>query len=151
MPQLDISTYLPQLFWLIVIFSVMLGVFIGLFLPKITRILQKRLDVIDQADRKIENLKISNLSLQKSYETQKNDILKDTQNQIDSALESVKDFHEKRMNALEVEIQQELGRIRNNNGMQTENFAEQYQVIIDEASELILEKLGMQKTGNGHG
>ena len=105
MPQLDISTYLPQIFWLSIIFSTMLGVFIGIFLPKLSRIFQKRYDVVEQADDRIESLKDSSLKLRKSYEEQKNEILKNTQDQIDSALASVRDFHEKRLHALETEIQ----------------------------------------------
>lgn len=151
MPQLDISTYLPQLFWLIVIFSIMLGIFIGLFLPRISGIFQKRLESIEQADKKIESLKESNLKLQQDYEKKKSEILRETQNQIDNALDSIRDFHEKRMNALEIEIQQELSRVRNNHGMNSESFAENYQIIIDEASELILEKLGMQKASKENG
>ena len=146
MPQLDSSTYIPQLFWLIIIFSVMLGIFIGIFLPKISQIFQKRFDVVEQADRNIEKLKESNVNLQQSYNEKKDQILKNTQEQIDSALESVRDFHEKRMNALEAEIQQELSRIRNNHGMQTENFAENYQDIINEATTLILKKIGYAKS-----
>ena len=145
MPQLDISTYLPQIFWLSIIFSTMLGVFIGIFLPKLSRIFQKRFDVVEQADGRIENLKDSSLKLRKSYEEQKNEILKNTQDQIDAALASVRDFHEKRLHALETEIQQELSRIRDNHGMQAEEFAESYKDVIDEAVGLTLKKLGMQR------
>lgn len=151
MPQLDINTYLPQIFWLSIIFSAMLGLFIGIFLPKLSRIFQKRFDVIEQADDRIENLKDNSLKLRKSYEEQKNDILKNTQDQIDTALANVRDFHEKRLRALETEIQQELSRIRGNHGMQSEEFAESYRDVIDEAVNLTLKKLGMQKLGGKDG
>jgi F-type H+-transporting ATPase subunit b len=151
MPQLDISTYLPQIFWLSIIFSTMLGVFIGIFLPKLSRIFQKRFDVIEQADDRIENLKDNSIKLRKSYEEQKNEILKNTQDQIDSALASVRDFHQKRLHALETEIQHELSRIRGNHGMQSEEFVESYRDVIDEAVNLTLKKLGMQKLGGKDG
>ncbi len=151
MPQLDISTYLPQIFWLSIIFSTMLGVFIGIFLPKLSRIFQKRYDVVEQADDRIESLKDSSLKLRKSYEEQKNEILKNTQDQIDSALASVRDFHEKRLHALETEIQQELSRIRDNHGMHVEEFSESYKDVIDEAVELTLKKLGMRQVGGKDG
>lgn len=152
MPQLDISTYLPQIFWLSIIFSLMLGVFIGIFLPKLLLIFQKRFDAIEHADEKIKNLKEINLKLQISYQVQKEEFLKNTQDQIDISLASVRDFHEKRLHALEVDIQQELSRIRDNHSAQSENFMTNYQNIIDEAVELTLEKLGIQNIGekNGH-
>jgi F-type H+-transporting ATPase subunit b len=141
MPQLDISTYVPQIFWLSIIFSLMLGVFIGVFLPKLSRILQKRFDAVEQDDSKIKNLSELTLKLQKSYDMQKNEILKTTQSQIDTSLASVRDLHEKRLHALEAEIQQELNRIRSNHGLQSENFAANYEDIINEAVELTLKKL----------
>lgn len=144
MPQLDISTYLPQVFWLSIIFSIMLGVFIGVFLPKLTRILQRRFDAVEQADGKIKSLNELNLKLQKSYDDQKYEILKSTQTQIDATLANIRKDHEKRLHALETEIQQELNSLRNNHGQQSANFAANYQDIINEAVELTLKKLGSQ-------
>lgn len=144
MPQLDVSTYLPQVFWLSIIFSTMLGVFVGVFLPKLTRILQRRFDAVEQADGKIKNLNEINLKLQKSYDDQKDAILQATQAQIDTTLATVRVAHEKRLQTLETEIQQELSRIRHSHGQQSANFAVNYQDLINEAVGLTLKKLGGQ-------
>lgn len=144
MPQLDVSTYIPQVFWLIIIFSVMFGIFIGIFLPKISNIFQKRFENTSQADRKIQSLLEATRQLQKEYEDKKESAVKDTQDRIDAVLASIRETHENRLQSLEREIQQELNSIQNNHIQQYVDFEENYRGVINEAVTQTLAKLGMK-------
>lgn len=144
MPQLDVSTYIPQVFWLIILFSVMFGIFIGVFLPKVSSIFQKRFENSRQADQKIQHLTQATKQLQKDYEDKKEAAVKDTQNHIDVTLASIRETHENRFQSLESEIQQELNLLRTNHHQQYADFEENYKNIINEAVTQTLAKLGMK-------
>ena len=144
MPQLDVSTYIPQVFWLIILFSVMFGIFIGVFLPKISSIFQKRFENTRQADHKIQHLSEATKQIQKDYEDKKEAAVQDTQNHIDSTLASIRETHENRFQSLEKEIQQELNLLQNSYNQQYADFEENYKGIINEAVTQTLAKLGMK-------
>ncbi len=144
MPQLDISTYIPQVFWLIIIFSIMFGIFVGVFLPKVSSIFQKRFEATRQADHKIQNLSEATKLLQETYEEKKEAAVKDTQDHIDAALASIRETHENRLQSLEREIQQELNRLQSSHTQQYTDFEENYKSIINEAVTQTLTKLGMK-------
>ena len=145
MPQLEVSTYLPQIFWLSVLFSIMFGFFIGVFLPKLNSIFKKRIGVVEKTDEKITILKNTNNELQQLYNDQKNDFLKDTQAQMDAAIDSIRKDHEKRLQILENEFQCELDNMRNVHIQESDSFADSYRDIINEAVELTLKKLSSQE------
>jgi F-type H+-transporting ATPase subunit b len=65
MPQLDISTYIPQIFWFLICFAVLYTFVACIILPRITNILKERKRVIDadltsahELDSKIDDLQI---------------------------------------------------------------------------------------------
>ncbi|MCE2716144.1 MAG: hypothetical protein ACK4V2_04605 [Pseudomonadota bacterium] len=145
MPQLDISTYTPQIFWLIIIFSVMFGVFLGLILPKLSRIFQKRFDTLSHADQQIEKLNEATLQLQKTYEEQRETAIRESQLYIDETLSSVRDAYESKLQSLEKEIQQELQYLQHTHHQQQSDFTDTYKEIIDEAVSKLLEKLGAKR------
>lgn len=144
MPQLDISTYTPQIFWLIIIFSIMFGIFLGIILPKLSIIFQKRFDAAKQTDQQIQNLSEVTLQLQKTYDEQKEIAIKDTQLYIDQTLATIREIHENRLQSLEKEIQQELGSLQDTYKQQHKNFDETYKDIINEAVSQVLTKLGLK-------
>lgn len=144
MPQLDISTYTPQIFWLIIIFSIMFGVFIGVFLPKLSSIFQKRFDSAKHADQQIQNLSEATAQLQKPYDEKKEIALKDAQNYIDEALASIRENHENQLQSLEQDIQQELKLLQKSYKQQHADFDETYKDIINESVIQILNKLGVK-------
>ncbi len=144
MPQLDISTYTSQIFWLIIIFSIMFGVFLGVFLPRLSRIFQKRFDAEKQANQQIQNLSETTLQLQTDYDKQKEIAIKDVQYYIDETLATIRETHENRLQNLEREIQQELQYLQSTHKQQFKDFDETYKDIINEAVSEILVKLGMK-------
>lgn len=144
MPQLDISTYTPQIFWLVIIFSIMFGVFLGVFLPKLSSIFQKRFDAIKHANQQIQSLSDTTLQVQKTYDEQKEIAVMDTQHYINETLAKIRDTHENRLQSLEKEIQQELQYLQRTHMQQFKDFDETYKDIINEAVSQILLKLGMK-------
>ena len=144
MPQLDISTYTPQIFWLIIIFSIMFGVFIGVFLPKLSSIFQKRFDSEKHAEQQIQNLSEATAQLQKAYDEKKEIALKDAQNYIDEALSSIRENHENQLQSLEQDIQQDLKSLQKSYKQQYADFDETYKDIINESVIQILNKLGVK-------
>lgn len=144
MPQLDISTYTPQIFWLIIIFSIMFGVFIGVFLPKLSNIFQRRFDLKKHAEQQIQNLSEATAQLQKTYDEKKEIALKDAQNYIDEALSSIRENHENQLQSLEQDIQQELKLLQKSYKQQHADFDETYKDIINESVIQILNKLGVK-------
>lgn len=142
MPQLDISTYTPQIFWLLIIFSIMFGVFLGLILPKLSRIFQKRFDRLNQADQQIKELEEEAFQLQKTYEEQKRIAIQESQIYIEDALATIRNSHENKLKILEKEMQQELEYLQQTHKQQQLEFDDTFKEIIEESVDKILEKLG---------
>lgn len=143
MPQLDITTYFSQVFWLVIIFSVMFGVFIGIFLPKISRIFQKRFDSKKQIDSEVLHLQQSTLHLKNLYEEKKDTALKKAHDFIEHEIAAIKQTHEKRLQELEAEIQTDIKRLQDSHHKLHDNFDELYKEIIKEATMQISATLGM--------
>ncbi len=122
----------------------MFGVFIGVFLPKLSNIFQKRFDSAKHADQQIQNLSEATAQLQKTYSEKKEIALADAQNYIDEALASIRETHENHLQSLEKDIQQELKLLQNNYKQQHVDFDETYRDIINESVTQILNKLGMK-------
>ncbi len=106
MPQLDTSTYSSQIFWLIIVFSTMFGIFLGVILPKLSNIFQKRINTEKNADQQIQSLSEVILQLQKTYDDQKETSKKEMQFYIEESLAAIRSINENRLQSLEKEIQQ---------------------------------------------
>ena len=144
MPQLDTSTYSSQIFWLIIVFSTMFGIFLGVILPKLSNIFQKRINTEKNADQQIQSLSEVIFQLQKTYEDQKETSKKEMQFYIEESLAAIRSINENRLQSLEKEIQQELHSLQSNIKHQYENFDADYKDIIDEAVSQIIKKLGIK-------
>ena len=68
MPQLDPTTFAPQLFWLVVTFVLLYLVMWKLVIPKIGEILQDRQIRIDNDLDKADHLKIEAEAAREAYE-----------------------------------------------------------------------------------
>lgn len=84
LPQLDVSTYPSQLFWLLIVFVVMYFIFSMRSLPAVANTIEKRSERINNDLDSAERLKDEVSSVQKSYE----DSLTEARN------ESAKMFHD---------------------------------------------------------
>ena len=68
MPQLDFTTYLPQLFWLAVTFGLLYLVMARKALPRVGEILEERQNRIDGDLEQAENFRKESEALEQSYE-----------------------------------------------------------------------------------
>lgn len=144
MPQLDLSTYLPQVFWAAVLFALMLGMFIGFIMPKMANALQKRKRFVASTEEKLKILTSQNLELEASYHSQKDSAYNQLQSEIDRSLQMVKENHEKKIAILEKEMAFELQQLNKNFETQLADFDENYKDLITEAVDMTLKKLGLK-------
>lgn len=72
MPQLDISTYIPQLFWLLVLFLIFFFMSYYVFVPRINKTIEERSDLIykNKESAELNKFKASEVitSLNKEFE-----------------------------------------------------------------------------------
>ena len=68
MPQLDITTYLPQLFWLAISFGLLYFLMVKYGLPRIGEILEDRQNRLDVDLEKAENFKVESEKLEADYD-----------------------------------------------------------------------------------
>ena len=68
MPQLDITTFIPQLFWLIITFVTLYLIMSMVILPKIADVLEQRQDRIASDIQEAERLKLDAEKALKDYE-----------------------------------------------------------------------------------
>lgn len=144
MPQLDLSTYLPQVFWAAVLFVLMFGMFVGFIFPKMGNILRRRKDFNLNAESKIDFLKNQNLELANSYQNQKDDLYKELQFNIDKSLQAIKELHDKKIAALEQEMTNEMQQLQASFDKQLLEFDETYKDLIKDSVAITLKKVGFQ-------
>lgn len=144
MPQLDISTYLPQVFWAAVLFALMFGMFVGFILPKMANILRHRKDFNLSTESKIDSLKNQNLELANSYKDKKDQLYKELQRDIDKSLQAIKSLHDKKIIALEQEMTDQLQQLQSSFENQLLHFDENYKDLIKESVQITLKKIGFQ-------
>lgn len=144
MPQLDLSTYLPQVFWAAILFALMLGMFIGFVMPKMANALQKRKSFILITEEKLKHLANKNLALEESYQTQKANTYIQLQSEIAKALQAVRDTHDKKISNLEKEMAVEFQILNKNFENQLTNFDENYKDLITESVDTALKKVGFK-------
>lgn len=144
MPQLDLSTYLPQVFWAAVLFALMLGMFIGFIMPKMANALQKRKSFVASTEEKLKILTAQNLELEASYHSQKDIAYNQLQSEIDRSLQIVRENHEKKIAILEKEMAVELQQLNKNFETQLSDFDENYKDLITEAVDMTLKKVGFK-------
>ena len=70
MPQLEIETYVSQLFWLVVTFAVLYAVIVTLALPRIRGILENRQSRRDQDLQRAASLKDEAAAVKDAYEAE---------------------------------------------------------------------------------
>jgi F0F1-type ATP synthase membrane subunit b/b' len=144
MPQLDISTYLPQVFWAAVLFALMFGMFVGFILPKMANILRHRKDFNLSTESKIDSLKNQNLELANSYQDKKDQLYQELQCDIDKSLQAIKSLHDKKIIALEQEMTDQLQQLQSSFENQLLHFDENYKDLIKESVQITLKKIGFQ-------
>ncbi len=102
MPQLDISTYIPQIFWFLICFAVLYSFVACIILPRITNILKERKRVIDadlssalELDNKIDELQTKTEQLRREanhqYQTKLDETAKNAAKEREKLIEELKE------------------------------------------------------------
>lgn len=132
MPQFDASTFLSQIFWLMISFGALYALVSYVFLPRISTVLKNRVDVIDDEIQKALSYQDEMRELTDQFESILNaskqqavDVLKETYDKVNA--ERVK--HEKEIN---LQMQDELKKAEH----KIENL---YKKHLEEADQHIIE------------
>ncbi|MBN9543559.1 MAG: hypothetical protein J0G32_07220 [Alphaproteobacteria bacterium] len=104
MPQLDISTYFSQLFWLLLTFGMLYGFMSYVFLPKLAKVINKRNDQIESLLEKAEQMRIkaADIDYEISHEIEK--IKAETKKKLDEQIEIFNKKYSQEMMKLEIEL-----------------------------------------------
>lgn len=105
MPQLDISTFLPQLFWLLISFSLLYFLLSKFCLPKLNSVLDQREARIDDNLHAAKLAKEEARKLKQEYELIIAKATKEKDALFSEASKEISELMDKKMHELETELQ----------------------------------------------
>lgn len=143
MPQLDISTYLPQIFWAAIIFSLMLGIFIGVILPKLSGIFKKRAKIFHNNAQEVDNLSSQNLALITSYKTQRDELYQKLNLEMHATLQDLRKNHNDKIHEVDENLKLEINKITTDFDNQLKNFDHFYGNLISSLVDQVIKKIGV--------
>lgn len=90
MPQFDTATFIPQLFWMGILFSILyLGVS-TLILPKLRRIMKMRFDKIEMVVKQADDLRVAAEKIEDRVQEHINQAQQNAENSLEEAIKRVK-------------------------------------------------------------
>lgn len=89
MPQLDVTTYTSQIFWLFVCFTTLLVISMGVMLPRLTKILNERQERIEGRKELAATLKKEADEIQREFEKHLMEVRKESHGEILKAIKSI--------------------------------------------------------------
>ena len=110
MPQLDFSTFLPQIFWLFISLSFLYIVLSRYALPRVSDVIEERKDIIAQD---IDSAKEYSLESEKAFEElniKLSDAKVSSQDLINKSLQNIKEDNEIKKSSLIKEINNEISK-----------------------------------------
>ena len=145
MPQLDLSTYISQAFWLLVSFCTLWALLSFFVTPKIANVIEQRKRKIDDYIQKAEKLNLKAKDSLKKY----NQTLEAAKRTVDRELEAKQQIIQEKLQKTEVSVNAELNRKIADNELKiakekSETLRQMEDVTGDLAYE-ILQKLGFSK------
>ncbi len=115
LPQLDISTYGSQIFWLVITFSILYFSLSKIFLPNIINLVKKRehyiegiYQDIDVENGKIRELEEEKLSIINKTKSDAGDIIKSAKSKVDSIHNDARTLTEKKLSAMQDALEADL-------------------------------------------
>lgn len=141
MPQLDISTFLPQLFWLIISFAFLYIILSQVSLPKLINISQERDLQISEALAAADKNKTEACRLKDEYEKNLANAIQQKNAMIDAALKDISQMIDAKM----AEHNQKLKEVAETSRKNLQNFqnnsSKDIECIAAEATQNIISKL----------
>lgn len=133
LPQLEVSTYSSQIFWLFITFSILYFFISKSFIPKILDILKKREeyffrfhDEISVLLKKIENIKLTNKNILENSKNQVSEISKNLQIQKENRKKQMEDELNIKLHNIENKFKSD---IQNNFELNKQKIFNNYQQI----------------------
>ena len=149
MPQLDFSTFLPQIFWLFISLSFLYIVLSRYALPRVSDVIEERKDIIaqdidsakeysEESEKAIEEL---NLKLSEAKAS--------SQNLINKSLQDIKEDNEIKKSSLIKEINNEISEAEDKIKEKKETALDEISSISENLAIEMLEKLSVGKIDKG--
>ena len=104
MPQLDLTTYFSQIFWLVVLFSALFVAMRWFVIPKMEGITTARRTKLADALRATEKLRTQAEQLENKYQTAMQQARKQAREEVRQQIEKAGEAATKKMEALEKEL-----------------------------------------------
>ena len=148
MPQLDPSTYVSQVFWLIVSFSLMLLIMRFVIVPKISKIIDERQRYIENFVRRAEKLQEQALSSLEGYNGKISDAEKIASEETKKAKEELDFYIAKKNEETSAILSQKIKESEDVLKKQREEALETAKTAARDISSLILKQLGIASAQN---
>lgn len=141
MPQLDLLTFFPQIFWLIISFIILYGILSQVCLPKLTKTMEERdekiLELLASAERNKEEalkLKAEYENILKQAALEKDEAINKTMTEISQILESKLSENNKIVEQMILDSEERLTNFKNSS-------AKEIDIIAQKATQSIAEVL----------
>lgn len=144
MPQLDITTYTSQLFWLFITFSFMYVLLVKFALPNIRELLQARQDRISKDFEKSEKATLEAEAVRQEYTKALEKTHSEALQLIQKSLDSAKADIHSRQQALEERLNNKIAQAEHDLEKQTLLFRQDLEELSLELSQTLLEKLAQK-------
>lgn len=143
MPQLDISVYSSQIFWLIISFLLMFVLMSKLIVPKMSDILGQRQRKIDDNISSAMSFKLSAEEVLGKYEA----LLEKAEQKADEAIKNTEELLEKSFAKKQYELEQRLAEDALKNQQKIDDLKNEMRLyassMSDDLSDVVLHKLGL--------
>lgn len=145
MPQLDVSTYSSQIFWLIICFFSLYFIMAQLILPKIGDIIEQRQNKIDDYINKAEEIKKQAESSLNKYQKALSEASQAASKELEKTQNELTDFINQKQKELDAKLRDKIAtseaEIENNK----KQALKQIQTISEGIAEEIIHKIGLEK------
>lgn len=145
MPQFDYSSFISQLFWLSIVFTVIYIFLAKIALPKMTQIIADREARINDNMKSAQALQLEAEALLSSYESELSKAKSEALNIINASVNSSKSAIDEKNKNLEIEIQEKLNQAQQQLNTEQENLKKIIEQAPFELASVILDKLANLK------
>lgn len=141
LPQLDFSTYSAQIFWMLVLFSLLYLIFAGKTLPKISSTIENRKNHIDNNLKTAESLQQEAMDAKNAYEEQFSMAQKNAQQTVQDAENAAKDALQNALAQFQQRTVQDITHAEEEIEKAKNNILNDMDKIVAQSSDLATQKI----------
>jgi len=145
MPQLDFSTFLPQIFWLFISLSFLYIVLSRYALPRVSDVIEERKDIIAQDIDSAKEYSAESEKATEDLNLKLSEAKVSSQNLINKSLQDIKEDNEINKNILIKEINNEISEAEGENKEKKETALDEISSISESLAVEMLENLSVGK------